>query len=162
MVITIFIGSFSNLHVITDTKLRLYRRGHWRIQTSETKCDTEHIMKLKWLYKNSSECELNSWPDSGVGYSLRSRFSGCEFKSHLGQLSIATSKNPPVLKTICISSFSNAHVIAYRKPGLNKRGNWRRETAETKYNTEQIMKLEWHNKVGSECELNSWPDSSVF
>ena len=28
-------------------------------------------------------------------------------------------------------------------------------------NTEQKMKLEQLYKVGSDCELNSWPDSSV-
>ena len=27
--------------------------------------------------------------------------------------------------------------------------------------TEQTMKLEWLYNVGSECELNSWPDSSL-
>ena len=30
-----------------------------------------------------------------------------------------------------------------------------------KSDTEQTMKLEQPYKVGSECELNSWPDSSV-
>ena len=30
------------------------------------KCDTEQTMKLEWLYKVGSECELNSWPDSSV------------------------------------------------------------------------------------------------
>ena len=34
-------------------------------------------------------------------------------------------------------------------------------TAEVKYDTEQLMKLEKLYKVGSECELNSWSDSSV-
>ena len=33
--------------------------------------------------------------------------------------------------------------------------------AEMEPNTEQTMKLEWLYKVGSECELNSWPNSSV-
>ena len=33
--------------------------------------------------------------------------------------------------------------------------------AEMKYDTEQTMKLEKLYKVGSECELGSWPDSSV-
>ena len=30
-----------------------------------------------------------------------------------------------------------------------------------KYDTEQTMKLEYLYKVGSECDLNSWPDSTV-
>ena len=33
--------------------------------------------------------------------------------------------------------------------------------AEMKSDTEQMMKLEWLYKVGSDCELNLWPDSSV-
>ena len=33
--------------------------------------------------------------------------------------------------------------------------------AEMKSDKEQTMKLEWIYKVGSECELNSWPDSPV-
>ena len=33
--------------------------------------------------------------------------------------------------------------------------------AEMKSDTEQTMKLEWLYKVGSECKLNSWLDSSV-
>ena len=33
--------------------------------------------------------------------------------------------------------------------------------AEMKLHTEQMMKLEELYKVNSECELNSWPDSSV-
>ena len=32
---------------------------------------------------------------------------------------------------------------------------------EMKLDTEQTMKLEYLYKVGSECNLNSWPDSSV-
>ena len=36
-----------------------------------------------------------------------------------------------------------------------------KETAEMQPDTEQMMELEWLYKVGSECELNSWPDSSV-
>ena len=34
---------------------------------AEMKCGTEQTMKLEWLYKVGSECELNSWPDSSVG-----------------------------------------------------------------------------------------------
>ena len=32
---------------------------------------------------------------------------------------------------------------------------------EMKLDTERTMKSEWLYKVGSEFELNSWPDSSV-
>ena len=34
---------------------------------AEMKSDTEQTMKLKWLYRVDSQCELNSWPDSSVG-----------------------------------------------------------------------------------------------
>ena len=54
-------------------------------------------MKLEQLHKVGSECELNSWPDSSVGYSVWTEFSGRGFKSRSGQLSIATSKNPSVV-----------------------------------------------------------------
>ena len=41
----------------------------WRLAKAiaEMKCDAEQTMKLEWLYKFGSECELNSWPDSSVG-----------------------------------------------------------------------------------------------
>ena len=34
---------------------------------AEIKFDSEQTMKLEKLYKDGSECELNSWPDSSVG-----------------------------------------------------------------------------------------------
>ena len=33
--------------------------------------------------------------------------------------------------------------------------------AEMEPDTEQTLELEWLYKVGSECELNSWPNNSV-
>ena len=41
----------------------------WRLMKAiaDMKCDTEQTMKLEWLYKVGSDCELNSWPDSSVG-----------------------------------------------------------------------------------------------
>ena len=44
--------------------------------TAEIKPDTEQMMDLEWLYKVGSECELDSWPDSSVGYSVWKEFSG--------------------------------------------------------------------------------------
>ena len=35
-------------------------------KTAKMKCDTEQTMKLEWLYKVGSGCELNSWPDSSI------------------------------------------------------------------------------------------------
>ena len=78
-----------------------------------------------------------SWPDSSGGQSNWTEFSGRGFKSHSGQLSITTSKNPSVVNTISISSFRYTHLITYRKLRLNKRGDWRRQTAETKCGTKQ-------------------------
>ena len=34
---------------------------------AEIKFDTEQTIKLDWLYKNGSECELNPWLESSVG-----------------------------------------------------------------------------------------------
>ena len=58
---------------------------------------------------------------------------------HSGQLSIATSKNPSVVNTICISSFRYTHVITSRKFRLKQ--------------TRRLKK--------AMAEFNSWPDSSV-
>ena len=40
-------------------------------------------------------------------------------------------------------------------------GQLTKTTTEIKTDTEQTMKLESLYKIGSECELNSWPDSLV-
>ena len=60
-------------------------------------------------------------------------FSGRGFKSHSGQLSIATSKNRSVVNTICISSIRYTHVITcaifYLKANVvTDEGNGRNET----------------------------------
>ena len=57
-------------------------------------------MNLEWLCKVGPKSVLNSWPDSSVGQSIWTQFSGHGFKSQSGQLSIATSKNPSVVNTI--------------------------------------------------------------
>ena len=59
-------------------------------------------MKLKLLHKVGSECKLNSWPDSSVGYSVWTEFSGHGFKSHPSKISMTTLKNPSVVNSICI------------------------------------------------------------
>ena len=48
-------------------KFRLKQTCRQTQAITEIKCDTEQTMKLEWLYKVESECELNSWPDSSVG-----------------------------------------------------------------------------------------------
>ena len=49
---------------------------------------------------------------------------GPGFKSHSGQLSMATSKNPSVVNTICISSLCYTHVITSVRFRLKKQ-TWR-------------------------------------
>ena len=48
---------------------------------AEMKSDTGQTMKLEYLYRVGSECELNSWPDSSVGWSVWTEFGGRGFKS---------------------------------------------------------------------------------
>ena len=53
----------------------------------------------------SSEWKLNLWPDGTVCWSDCMEFSGCGFKSHLSQFSMATSESPfelIFLKYLCI------------------------------------------------------------
>ena len=69
-------------------------------------------------------------------------FSGCGFKSHSSQLSIATLKNPPVVNKICISSFRDTHVIISRTFQLKKTWQLPKAIAEMESDTEQTMKLE--------------------
>ena len=46
------------------------------------------------LYKVGSECQVNTWSEESVGQSVSTEFSTRGIKSHSGQLSIASSKNP--------------------------------------------------------------------
>ena len=67
---------------------------------------------------------------------------GCGFKSHSSQLSIATSKNPSVVNTICISSFRYTHVITSRKFRLKQTWRLTKAMTEMKPYTEETMQLE--------------------
>ena len=51
------------------------------------------------------------------------------------------------------------YVISLRKFQLNQMQRLMKAIDERKLDTEQTMKLEQLYKVGSEFELNSWPDS---
>ena len=81
-------------------------------------------------------------------------FSGCGFKSHSGQLSVATLKILSEKNTICFSSFKNthAHVITYGK-SLKKINVATDKGKQPKRIV--TLKLEQLCKVGSESELNS-------
>ena len=65
----------------------------------------------------------------------------CGFKSHSGQLSIATSKNLSVMNTICINSFRYTHVITSTKLRLKQMWRLTKAIAAMKCDTEQTMKL---------------------
>ena len=65
------------------------------------------MMKSEQQYKAGSECELNSWSDSSVGQSISTEFIGGGFKSHLGQLFIASSKS------IYIYIYTHTHTNIY-------------------------------------------------
>ena len=58
------------------------------------------------------------------------------------RIAIATSKNPPVINTICISSFRYTHVITSRNFQLRYAWRLMKAIAEMKCDTEQTMKLE--------------------
>ena len=58
--------------------------------------------------------------------------SGQGFKSHSGQLSIATSKNPSVVNTICIDSLHYNVITCARLHLTSKCGDWRRQKTEIK------------------------------
>ena len=92
---------FRYAHVITSRKFQLKWTWWLTKAIAEMKPDTEQTMKSEWLYKVRSECELNSWPGSSVGSTIWTEFSGRGFKSHSGQLYMATSTNPSVVNTIC-------------------------------------------------------------
>ena len=64
------------------------------------------------------------------------------FKSHSGQFSIATSKNPSVMNTTCINSFRYTHVITSTKFRIKQMWRLTKTIAEMKCYTEQTMKLE--------------------
>ena len=53
------------------------------------------------------------------------------------------------------------HVITSRNFQFKQTWRLTMAIAEMKCDTEQTMNWEWLYKVGSECELISWPDSSA-
>ena len=62
-----FCRHYTYTHVITSSKVQLKQTCRLMKAIAKMKLDTEQTMKLEWLYKVDSECELNSWPDSSVG-----------------------------------------------------------------------------------------------
>ena len=70
--------------------------------------------------------------------------------SQSGQLSIAIIWDCSVVNTICISSFRYADMIYLYKISIKWAWRLTKAMAEMKSNTEQVMKLEWLLKVGSD------------
>ena len=62
-----FCHDYTYTHVITSSKVQLKQTWQLMKAIAKMKLDTEQTMKLEWLYKVGSECELNSWSDSSVG-----------------------------------------------------------------------------------------------
>ena len=58
-------------------------------------------------------------------------------------------------------SFHCTHVITLSKLQLKQRCRLMKAIAEMKLDTGQARRFEQLYKVGSECELNSWPDNLV-
>ena len=59
--------TFRNTHVITSSKFKFKQTRQLMKAIANMKLDTEETIKLEWVHKVDSECELNSWPDSSVG-----------------------------------------------------------------------------------------------
>ena len=146
----------TEFHSDALTDWAIDKHGDWQRQTAEMKSEVEQTMKLEQLQKVHSECELKSWPDSLVGWSMWTKFSGRGFKSHSGQLSKGTWKIPSVVNTICITSFHYTHVITYRK--LQLKWTWRA----TKANSRNEM---WHwtnDEIGAAVESLLWVSVQVM
>ena len=87
----------------------------FRLKTSLINCKDKKII---WQAKRFLTHSL-------IAQSFRaSKFSGGGLKSHLGQLFVATSKNPLLMNTICSSSFHYNHVISSTKLWLKF---WRKQ-----------------------------------
>ena len=99
---------------------------------------------------------------------IRNGFSGRGFKSHSGQLSLATSKNSPVVNTICIRSFHYTHVITSTKFQLKinmvtDKGNSQNETwhLTNRWNWSTCTKLalnaNWtHGLIAQSVKVSEW------
>ena len=56
---------------------------------------------------------MNSWPDSSLGYSIWTEFSGLGFKSHSVHLYKATSANPSVMNNTHTNTQTHIHTHIY-------------------------------------------------
>ena len=90
------------------TSMRLGLTQMWQLTEVKDRNDTWALnkeMKLEGLYKFFFESELNSLPENSAVYGVSIKFSGAGFNSQSRQFSLATSKTPSVVNTICINSF---------------------------------------------------------
>ena len=88
-------------------------------------------IKLELLYRVGYECKFNSWPNSSVSWSIWAELSGCGFRSHSGQLCIASSKNLSVMNTTCINHFA-ANVITCARVCIKQMLRWTKGIAKMK------------------------------
>ena len=100
MVITTCISSFCYTHVITCARFWLLKVKGLTKAMAEMKTEYWTKDEIEQLYKEGSQCELSSWPDKTVRYSVWTKLCGHGFKSHSGQL----SKNALVVNTIWLHS----------------------------------------------------------
>ena len=106
----------------------------WRLKKAIATMEFENWtkMKLEELYKVSSECKLNSWPDNLFRLRVWMEFGGRGFKSQSGQLSLTTSQNPSVVNTINTISFCYTHVITCARYQLKQMWQLPKAIAEIK------------------------------
>ena len=130
---------------------------NWRNETLK--------MKLEWLYKICSKCELNSWPHSAIGWICWTNFRARVFKSYAGEISVATFKNLFVVNTIYINSLRHTLLITYARFSLTYMWWLRKAMAKVKlehWTKDQIevlaqLKLDLLHKVRSKFKLNFFP-----
>ena len=133
-----------------------------RLTKEKTEMKREHWTK-RWNWSSCTKLALSaSWTHGLIAQSVRaSEFSGRGFKSHSGQLSIATSENPSVVNTICINSFHNNVIICEK---LFLKQMWRLTKAKTEMKCEYWTKR-WNWSSCTKLDLRmviNWDLSSTF
>ena len=98
---------------------------HWQKEKIEVALQT-------WIW-----VRVDLWPDSFLGCSVITEFSGHVLKSHSSKLSVAISKNPLVVNIICVRTFCCTHVITSTKFRLKWTFQLTKVITETKYDPEQ-------------------------
>ena len=106
------------------------KRGDRRRQSRNEICHWTNNEIGVAVLQFSFKCELNSWSDSPSRLEHLNGVQWLRVQIALRQLSIATSTNPSVANSICISSFLYTHVITSKKFALKQ--TWRLMKAKPK------------------------------